>query len=212
LDTTAITIHDCTEPAELYCRYDGEFEPQGAYIELGLESGTLSASYNAVIGSAIPFEVHHGFVRRYSIPILTAAAANRAMREIAPLAARIVADWESQWDGRNHRAVLGADAKAADEEIDQILGANEPSWSYSGHWSETDLVAAWDPADLERRLLIDEYGITGATTDARLEQIAKDVVEGLATCTGTERVTICPGIEDYLRELRDDLAEDDTDD
>ena len=34
---TTVQIIDCTDPAELYRHYDGEFEPQPAYIELDLE-------------------------------------------------------------------------------------------------------------------------------------------------------------------------------
>jgi hypothetical protein len=44
------------------------------------------------------------------------------MRQIAPLADRILADWEEMWNGNNHVAVLGDDAQAAEEEISAEIG------------------------------------------------------------------------------------------
>ncbi|MCY0924419.1 hypothetical protein OS965_41135, partial [Streptomyces sp. H27-G5] len=56
-----------------------------------------------------PFSVHYGFDRRWAIPALTGEAANALLRDIAPLAQRMLDDWETDLDDRqaNVIAVLG---------------------------------------------------------------------------------------------------------
>lgn len=209
---TTVRIIECTSPTELYRHYDGQTEPQPAYIELDTQNGTLSASYNAEIGNAIPFTVHHGLDRRYGIPVLTAEAANRVMEEIAPLADRIIAGTEAEWDGNNTVAVLNDDALAAEEEIEKLLGLP----SQAGGWSDepnqgfpdSDLVGVWDIDGAVNGQEADEYDITADTTDARLDEIEQDILDNLRDC-GDQQVVVCHGLDDYLRGLRDELAEDD---
>ncbi|MHA4818764.1 hypothetical protein ACXZ65_30955 [Streptomyces aculeolatus] len=208
---TDVKIIDCADPTELYCHYEGQSETQPAYIELDLRKGTLLADYNAEIGNAIPFSVHHGFNRRYSIPVLTAAAANRVMREIAPLANRILADWDAAWDERrgNMVAELGDDAQAAEAGIQEHLGL---SLGYGDHGFESqgfdddDVVAEWDIDGATNGSEVEEYGITVDTTDERLGEIEADITRQLADC-GPGSVAVVYGLDDHLKALRDDLAE-----
>jgi transcriptional regulator with XRE-family HTH domain len=202
----SVHIVECTDPLELYRHYDGETETQPAYIELDLKSGKLYADYDSEVGGAVPFSVHHGFDRRWGIPVLTGDAANRVMHEIAPLADRILADWEEEWDGNNMVAVLGEDAQAAEEEIEKRLGQT---------FDELDIVVEWDTDGATNGSEADEYDITADTTDARLEEIAAQITQDMADCTtvpqGETRkpVVIVHGLDDYLKELRDDLANED---
>ncbi|MTE20227.1 DUF1870 family protein [Streptomyces sp. TRM43335] len=208
----SVRIIECTDPTELYRHYDGQSEPQDAYIELDTQSETLSATYNAEIGNAIPFSVHYGLDRRYRIPILTAAAANRVMREIAPLADRIIAGTETEWDGSNTVARLDDDALAAEEEIEKHLGlpTQDGGWGDEPNqgFPERDLVAVWDIDGAVNGEEVTEYGITADTPDARLEEIAQEILSDLAACNGST-VAVCHGLDDYLKGLRDELAEED---
>jgi transcriptional regulator with XRE-family HTH domain len=206
----SVRIIECTDPTELFAQYQGQSEPQGAYIELDTQAGTLHASYNAEIGNAIPFSVYHGLDRRYGIPILTADTANRVMREIAPLADRIIAGTKAEWDGNNTVAILNDDALAAEEEIEERLGL--PSDGYGDGpnqgFDDSDLVAVWDIDGATNGSEVGDYDITADTTDDRLDEIEQEILADLAGCGGSS-VVVCPGLDDYLRSVRDDLADED---
>lgn len=206
----SVRIIECTDPTGLFRHYQGQSEPQGAYIELDTQEGSLHASYDSEIGNAVPFSVYHGLDRRYNIPILTADAANRVMQEIAPLADRVIAGTKAEWDGNNTVAVLDDDARAAEEELEEHLGL--PSQGYGDEpnqgFDDSDLVAAWDIGGATNGLEVDEYDITADTTDDRLEEIEKEILSDLVAC-GESPVVVCHGLDDYLRGLRDDLADED---
>lgn len=204
-----VRIVECTEPAELFRQYANENEPQGVYIELDTQAGTLCADWDGEIGGAIPFSVYHGLARRYSIPLLTASAANRVMQEIAPFAERIVAGTTAEWDGNNTVAVLDEDAQAAEKELEAHLGTpeyayDEPNWGFD----ESDLVAVWDIDGATNGCEVDDYEITGDTIDARLDEIEAEILGDLAGISDSH-VVVCSGLDSYLRQLRNDLANED---
>lgn len=212
---TDIRIIDCTDPAGLFHHYDKETFPQSAYIELDLRDESLLATYDAEIGGAIPFSVFHGFERRYGIPTLTADAANRVMREIEPLAQRIVDDWEKEWNGNNMVAVLGEDAQAAESEIETHLGSLSEDSSQG--FDPDDLVEVWDIDSATYGGEADEYNITADTTDERLDEIEKEILDALAGCgnDATSGIVVCHGLAEYLRDVRQeaiDTAEGDDED
>lgn len=206
----SVRIIACTEPAELYRHYDGQTEAQGAYIELDTQDPSLLADYDSEVGGAIPFSVYHGLQRRYGIPVLTADAANRVMEEILPFAERIVAGAETEWDGNNTVVVLNDDAQAAEEALEAHLGL--PSQDYGGApnqgFDESDLVAVWDIDGATNGCEVDEFDITADTTNARLDEIEAEILSNLIDI-GESNVVMCHGLDDYLRELRNDLADED---
>lgn len=203
----SVRITECTDPTELFRHYDGEFEPQNAYIELDTQNETLSATYNSEIGNAI-----HGLDRRYGIPILTADAANRVMREIAPLADRVIAGTTVEWDGNNNVAILDEDAQDAEEEIEELLGLPSQEHGYGDEpnqgFADSDLVGVWDIDGATNGSEVDDYNITADTTDARLKEIEREILSDLAGCNGGT-VAVCHGLDDYLKGLRDELADED---
>lgn len=198
----SVRIIETTGPLDLHRHYDRQYQAQSAYIELDLREGTLLASYDAEVGGAVPAAVFHGFERRYRIPVLTGVAANETMARIAPLATRILADWEEHWDGSNMVARLGEDAQDAEEEILAELGDGDED----GEWAEADLVQQWDVDSATTGHEVEDHDITADTTDARLEAIAQEILEELADGDG---VAVCHGLVDYLKSLRDQLAEED---
>lgn len=193
---TAVEIIRCTAPTELHRHYEGQGEAQGAYIELDLRQGSLLASYNAEVGNAVPFSVRHGFERRYPIPVLTGEAANRVMEEIAPMAARMLADWEEIWDGNNSVARFGEAAQAAEAEIGEHLGQG---------FDGSDVVAQWDIDGATNGCEVEEYGITAETSDERLDEIEAEITRDLAGI-GEGAVAVVDGLDAYLRGLRADLV------
>lgn len=208
----SVRVIECTDPAELFRHYDGQSEPQPVYIELDTQNETLSATYNGEIGNAVPATVYHGLDRRYGIPILTADAANRIMHEIAPFADRIIAGTTVEWDGSNNVAILNEDAQAAEEEIEELLGLPSQEHGYSDEpnqgFADEDLVGVWDIDGATNGSEVDDYGITADTTDTRLEEIEQEILSDLAVCNGST-VAVCHGLDDYLKGLRDELADED---
>jgi hypothetical protein len=197
---TEIRVTFCNAPDELYCHYQGEHRVQGAFIALHLADGRLYASYNAEIGNGIPASVYHGQVRRYPIPVLTADAANRLLREIGPLAQRIADDWEDDWDGSNYNAVLGTDACKAEDEIGKLTD--------SERFGIGDLVVEASACDWMTGSPGEaaELGVTAATADDELAEIAARTTREAAT-GGDYGYIILAGLDDYLRDLRETLRD-----
>lgn len=201
-----VRIVPCTSKTELYREYPSETYPQPAYIELQLRTGCMNADWNAVIGGSVPADVYYGFERRYPIPILTGPAANSLMQELAPLADRILADWEENFNGETKRAVLGDDAEAAEQEILARVGFESPAEKTFG---EDQLVFVVDIDSAINGYEAEEFGITAETTGARLEEIAKEIIEGLADSFDREADEIVvEGLDEHLKELRTRAAED----
>ncbi|WP_331756644.1 hypothetical protein [Streptomyces sp. NBC_01568] len=205
---SGIRIIECTSSTELHRHYSGQSESQNAYIELDLKEGSLLADFDSEVGDGVPFSVYHGFERRYAIPVLTGASANRLMADLAPLAERILADWEEHWDGSNMVARLGADAQEAEELIEERLGIHLPPQEQREQFDTEDLVAEWGLDGALNGCEVEEYGITADTTDGRLDEIAADIRANLAEC-GEGTVVVVHGLEDHLRQLRDGLTDAD---
>lgn len=193
-------IETASEDA-LYRRYDGQSSPQPCYIELDLTNGTLSADYNSEVGNAVPSTVRNGFERRYDIPAVTGSVADDLMRRIAPLADRILADWDSEWNGSNTVAVLGEDATEAENEIVEMLESDEDDAD------DEELVTVWGVDGVITGSEADEYGITAETTDERLDEIEEEIRKGLIDIS-PNGVVVLDGIDRHLRELRDEMLND----
>lgn len=200
---SSVDIVECSTPTELVKQYPDQLAPQPAYIELDLRADRMLAEHQDEIGGAVPMGVYHGFLRRYDIPILTGEAANRLMRKLAPLAERVLSDWHEHWDGNNHVAVLGDDACAAEEAIADLTAGES--------FSERDVVACWEVAEAVNGEEIDEYGITGATSNERLQEIADEIVDELANNSlNSSGIAVCPGMIEHLQMLRDRLVRETT--
>src|SRR5690606_13306206 len=117
---TTVKIRPVVEPTALYCRYGNNYEPQPVYVALDLEDGALYADYQA---GGTPMRVWLGQVRTWSIPPLVADAANALLREIAPLAQRILDGSSIEVTPRtgNRIGVLSDDAAVAEREIGKII-------------------------------------------------------------------------------------------
>lgn len=207
-ETTAdatIEIVYVESDTDLHCHYSGQTSAQDCYVYLRCDNGTLGATYNAEIGNAVPFAVHHGHTQRWSIPALKAAPANALLDEIAPLAARVVAGYSSTWDGNNAVAEFSADAEAAREAIDALC---ERAVSDAQH-CDGSAVAVWDACDWysgvgdrnqQRRAL----GIGANTTDEELDAIETREDD---SARGNDCDVIARHA-DYLRWLRDEARDE----
>lgn len=196
-DALTVTIKplDETNPTALFRHYDGETYAQSCHIELDLRDGELTADYDGEIGNAVPMTVWHGIVRRWGIPCLTAEAANTLMREIAPLAQRVLDGASIEWDGNNNVGRLTDDAQAAEEELLGLLAGDVELTTVceeeaSDWWSEGGL-----PEDL-----------TADTTDEELAAIVEREEQD-ATTMQADVYTVLTGAEEYLTARREEMRD-----
>jgi hypothetical protein len=201
---TTVTVKKLTEPDALHCQYPGQNRLQDAYIQLDLETGIMSADYNGEIGGGIPFSVFHGRTRRWTIPVLTADAANSVMEDWVPTAQRILDGAEIEWNGHNHVAVLTDDAREADEILGRAMDAGELDDLPNVETLNAD---DWY-SGVSRSEVISQAGITGETTDDELAAIVTAEEEEAASCGEGGNVSIPDGFDEYLRALRDDLRDE----
>lgn len=206
-ETTADAIEiNCVESdTELHHHYRGQTSAQDCYVWLNCKTSKIGASHNAEIGNAVPFAVHHGHTQRWSIPVLKAAPANALLDEIAPLAARVVAGYSSEWDGSNHVAEFDEDAEEARDEIKILCeratsDAEHCDGSAVAEWEADDWYSSLGDSDRQRR----DLEIGANTTDDELDAIETREEEA-AKANGCD---VLNGLDRFLRRLRDEALDE----
>lgn len=212
-----IKIIPCERDTELFRQYPRHEKPQPVYVEVDLPRRLLVADVDGEPGDGRLQSVVTGHDRRYTIPILTAKAANELLKQMEPLAQRIIDDWSEHWDGQVHMVVLGEDAQAAEYEIKRLLGLSSEGCDGfrvrdNQGFAPEDLVSVWGIDNGAVNGLEEaEFEITGESTDERLIEIKSEITAGLASISPS-KVAVTPGLGAYLRELRDKAAKGDEDD
>ncbi|PZM93683.1 MAG: hypothetical protein DIU79_10680 [Actinobacteria bacterium] len=198
---TTVKIRPVVEPTALYCRYENNYEPQPVYINLDLADGALYADYRAT--NDTPMRVWLGQVRAWKIPPLVADAANELLKDIAPLAQRILDGSSIEVNPRtgDRVGVLDDDAMAAEWEIYEII----ENWHEDPTVSvvEEISVGEWysggdDPCD--------ELGLTAETSDEDLPAIAAKIEKDIRTAAGA--VVVVTGAEEWVRARRDEMRDE----
>lgn len=201
--STTVHITPVEQPDALFCHYPGEGRPQDAYLALDLESGKMWCSYDPEIGNAVPASVWHGRTLRWTIPTLTADAANELMEKVTPLAQRILDGAEIAWDGHNRIGRLSADAQQASDEVAKLCDPTNLMWDAG------DLVTEMGASDWlqwdSRDEIIARFGLTADTTDERIREMAEQEEREARSMGGNAGYVILSGIAEYLTELRDEL-------
>lgn len=197
-ETNTVTIKPVEGHAALYCRYDGQLEPQQPVLQLDCDDGELSCTYKADPGSAgnnsMPMTVWHGRTLWWNIVALRADGANQLMQEVKPLADRILTGYTCEWDGSNHVGRLREDAQQAAAEIEDICDEYASDESAALNiWGAGDWLGGIGDNDAQRA----ELGISGSTTDQEIAAIATRVLDE-ADCDVIEY------LEEHLRTLRDE--------
>lgn len=203
MTTTVPTIIPVTESDGLYCKYTCELNPQTVELHLDTRTGGLSCSYNPNIGGGTTFDAYNRLILTTFIPCFTATAANAFMQEIEPLARIVLAGADTEWDGNSTIGVLTAEAQDAWEQIvalcEAALQAEDP----------TLLVTEWDVTDWFNdgdANTISTLGITAATSDSQLADIATQQVQD-AAANGTGYTILDHGaVLAHLTDLRAGLG------
>lgn len=199
------TIIKVETPGELYCHFQGH-EPQPCYIEVDLEGGTISATYDPEIGGGVPKSVWTGYIRRFRIPPLTAEVANATMEKIKPLVETMLDHWDEEWDGNDWRAHLLPEGLRAQEQISELLEED------TNYWLPEDVVFPLDEVDWFPYVK-DE--VTADSTNEQLEELAHRTVADLemgvpsGVLPDEAHEDILERLLSYRDELREELQEDD---
>lgn len=190
---------DVSDPTCLHCHYDGQTEPQDVYLELRCDDSQLRCDYNAEIGGGVPFTVWHGRTLRFRFALCpTAAGANEFMAddEVKALCGRILAGYESRYDGNNYVGNYTDDAKDAQDELQELID------DYDGL-----AVEEYDAADWLHDCDSEELGITANTTDDELSAIADKLDDEAHDVKGADGIyVVLEGTYEYLQGRRDELA------
>jgi hypothetical protein len=156
----------------------GRPDTRSGEIVLNVKAGTLSTNDPG-------FDVPGRF--RWQVPALTAGVVNQLMREIQPIAQRLV-----DADAVDDQAAVDA----AEEEIASLCDYDRFHDSEQVHLADLDVlvVTHGDP---------EEFGITAETTDDEIEAIA---TRNEDRCAGANDLggVFCPELRDYLVSLRHD--------
>ena len=109
-----------------YCKYDGQFQPQPAYIYLDLRDGECGIDYNADIGNAKPAEYWHGIVRTFPVNPRTPADELLALiNDNAETFQRLLDAGSVEWDGNNYAGRVSDESLADWENEWGALGYGE---------------------------------------------------------------------------------------
>jgi hypothetical protein len=208
--TINLVLLDEADPTVLYCRYPSQSEVQPCALYLGVWSqessegarhGEFTAAYEPNTDSGESTDAFRGFVRRYRLPhVVTAAAANKLLAALVPLAERVLRGLTVEWDGSNLAAFLDDDASAAEEEIAAEIALRcKDVWEMS-IVHELDASTYYEDSE-EQELPAD---LTADTTDEELAAIVGREVREAITCLGDGHCVLV-GADEYLRRVRDEM-------
>jgi len=110
--------------APLFCQFDGQCQPQPAYLQLNA-NGYVFADYSGDTGGGVPASVWHGVDRRIRLnPTVSGHALRQYMggEEFRALLERYYAGADDEWDGSNRVGKATDDALAALEQIESDCG------------------------------------------------------------------------------------------
>lgn len=203
MTTTTIEITPVSG-TELFHQYPGQNAPQDAQVSLDCATGALTAETDPEIGNAVPMRQYHGHVRCWSIPALTADAANELLEEIEPLAQRVCDGYASRWDGSNHVADFSDDAEAAIEEIAALCERSKADAAEGMGALKVWDADAWFGGIGRAAAQARSLGITATTTDDELAAIETREEESALASGEADKVT---GIRRHLEWLRSEMVD-----
>lgn len=148
-------IEKLSGPAPLHAHYQGQHEPQPAYVYL-YENGIVDADYSGEIGNARPADEWHNRTLTWRItPFLSVAAIEELLTTdpVKGLLERVHAGHDTEWDGNNMAGTLTDDAQGASDKLERIFADEEPDievWNVE-EWlfSSAGLLENWPAGDMD---------------------------------------------------------------
>ena len=172
-----LSIETVNSPTELFNRYPNQDQSQDCFVELDLSSGRMSTRYDPEIGNAVPMDVWHGLVRRYSLPgPILGDVANALMAEIASHAQTILDISTVIWDGNNN-VVRTHEPNCEDGSLcDCPIASAEQAITdtIANSVDEYDCVAWTEAEDWYASSGVDDY-VARVEAGERIEDVAEDM-------------------------------------
>lgn len=113
--TERLLAENCFNPNSrfpVYCHYDGQFEPQPAYILLDIRSGEVNADYDTTINSGLPVCVWNNLELRFFInPYTIASEIMDLINENMDNFQAILDGSEIVWGGNEYIGMFDEDAQ-----------------------------------------------------------------------------------------------------
>ena len=178
-----INTDNLKNKAPVYSKYNSQFNPQPAFIQLDCRDGSLMADYSGEIGNAVPMYFWHNQAVRWDIPSETSGESIKEVFESEDFQVccqRILDGYEDYWDGSNWRGRYSEDAQAASQEVERILENRletievweTSEWLFQGstlkeHWCDQPLDEA--VSELEG-CIEDHLVLLGSIEDALVDQ------------------------------------------
>lgn len=116
----AVTVQVIKATKEAITKHwPGQFSAQPVYLEINPKHNTLRAGYVPFPGGAVPMDVHNSIlIRCYVDPEFTSVRKiNELMRDVAPLADRIIKGHWADFNGMNYVGDLDEDAREAHNQM-----------------------------------------------------------------------------------------------
>lgn len=126
-----INTDNLTGVAPLYCKIEGQINPQPAYIEIDLTvegEVTVSADYSGEVGNCEPINVWSGRVKRIAVnPCVIGTYLADVMNDsdFMALIVRVADGYSEEWDGNKNKGCLADRAMGAIAEMEHDLEAVE---------------------------------------------------------------------------------------
>lgn len=186
--TITVKTENLNETCPVYCQYQGQHQPQPAYIELDCRAGgELEADYSGEIGNAVPMYYWHNLAVRWGIPAETTGTSLQTLFSDSDFLAccqSIVDGFDDRWDGSNWVGTYTENAQAAIEEAERIITAaiesaevsSAEEWLFSScslreHWDRQPIAEA--VAELEG-YIESNWMIDGDLEEALIDRAMSD--------------------------------------
>jgi hypothetical protein len=175
------------EKLPVYCKYNGQFQAQPAYISLDVD-GEVRARYNGNIGSGTTVRHWHGLEIHWSIPAnMTGEQIDMFIEEIKPLLEKVYDGHTEVWDGNNYVGKLTEEAEDAKHEIDYLC-----------HQLSGD-IEIWGVSDWLQNVVYKDIVEPGETIEQAAIKIQKEAEEANVYLTGDIEKEIQEKLEDSLQ-------------
>lgn len=137
--------------APLFCQYDGQCQPQRAFIELDLSTGYVDADYSSQIGSGVPVAVWRGVVLRWPIRRdLSTEQITKVIDGALPLLQQVLDGAEIEADEGSWLGSLDESASVASHVLEEYFSLidyeSEVITDLAG-WLTGDDISLWLPKE-----------------------------------------------------------------
>jgi len=194
--TNEIIVIYTDDDSELFCHYSGQSGPQPVFLCLDCDDGEVSGAYWANIGVGQSWRAFHNRDIEWKIPAFRVDAFRRFVDSLRDDLQAVFDGSTVEWNGSNYVGRLDDDAIDAADRIEAACNDAIAQADPSDVWSP------WEAADWFAPTSLKELGLSPASTDDEIEQVADREIETADAVLDRDDVV------EYLTEQRDEALSD----